>query len=101
MDGWGKKGGHAGGRTEQSGAASGGQDASTRLLSTLLTEMDGLESATGGTLLMQAPAWCSFLGSLQLSHGKRRCWCQKPAHISHSRQPGLQAESAQYDIMGI
>ncbi|CAK0784245.1 hypothetical protein CVIRNUC_007449 [Coccomyxa viridis] len=40
-----------GGRTEQSGAASGGQDASTRLLSTLLTEMDGLESATGVVVL--------------------------------------------------
>lgn len=36
-----------GGRAEQSSGAQGGQDASARLLSTLLTEMDGLESATG------------------------------------------------------
>lgn len=44
----------AGGRAAQGSGAHGGQDASTRLLSTLLTEMDGLESATGA-----APVICS------------------------------------------
>lgn len=45
----------AGGRAAQGSGAHGGQDASTRLLSTLLTEMDGLESATGA-----APVICSL-----------------------------------------
>ncbi|CAL5229922.1 g13347 [Coccomyxa viridis] len=40
-----------GGRASQSSGAHGGQDASARLLSTLLTEMDGLESATGVVVL--------------------------------------------------
>ena len=35
-----------GGRAEES-SSGGGSDASTRILSTLLTEMDGLESSTG------------------------------------------------------
>ena len=74
MDGGGEKDGHAGGRAEQGGPVSGGQDASTRLLSTLLTEMDGLESATGRTLLMCAHAWCSFLPSLHLLHRKGKFW---------------------------
>jgi hypothetical protein len=42
----------AGGRAAQGSGAHGGQDASTRLLSTLLTEMDGLESATGAALVI-------------------------------------------------
>ena len=51
----------AGGRAAQGSGAHGGQDASTRLLSTLLTEMDGLESATGA-----APVICSMQSYWQL-----------------------------------
>ena len=39
--------GVAGGRAEEGSSSSGSSDASTRILSTLLTEMDGLESSTG------------------------------------------------------
>lgn len=53
----------AGGRAEGSGSAHGGQDASARLLSTLLTEMDGLESATG-SLHVQLPCILSDLASV-------------------------------------
>ncbi len=48
-----------GGRAEEGASSSGSSDASTRILSTLLTEMDGLESSTG----VARSTWCSSLNA--------------------------------------